>query len=81
MAAVTVTNTPTRHVLGDVVMRVFSVTGASGSTLDTGMKQILSTLVEPGTSITAISDSGGTLTFTSSGAMTAQKVVVLARVG
>lgn len=86
MAAVTQTGNPTRHVLGDVVMRVFNVAGASGSTLQTGMQQVLTVLTSPGSLITTVAQSnvaglGTQLTFTSSAPMTAETVTVIARVG
>jgi len=86
MAAVTQTGTPTRHILGDVVMRVFNLSGASGTTLQTGMLQVITVLTSPGSLITAVVQAniaglGTQLTFTSSAPMTAEVVTVIARVG
>lgn len=81
MAAVTQTSKPQRHVVGDLVLRVFTFTGTTGQTLDTGMQNIQWVGVEPGSLVTAIAISGGTITFTSSAPMTGEVVLVLARVG
>ena len=81
MAAVTQTGTPTRHVAGDCVFRVFNFTGSSGDTLDTGLQQILFVGLSAGSLITAVVIAGGLLTLTSSAPMTAETLFVLARVG
>jgi|WetSurMetagenome_2_1015567.scaffolds.fasta_scaffold06646_3 hypothetical protein len=82
MAAVSIVNSPTRHVIGDLVLRVFEITGASTNTLDTGMNNILAVLISPGSAITAATWSGGTVTFTTAGgAITTEVVVVIARTG
>lgn len=87
MAAVTLNNTPYRHVLGDLVFKIFNFSGASGSTLATGQQDIQLVNNQSSTSTgstTAIQNwtvVGGTITFTSSGAMTNEVVVVGSRVG
>jgi hypothetical protein len=86
MAAVTQTTAPSRHVLGDLATRVFTFTGSSGDTLQTGMQQILHVSLSAGSLITAITQTmvagiGVQLTFTSSGPMTAENIMVFARVG
>lgn len=81
MAAVTQDARAERHIFGDCAVRFFTVTGASGSTLDTGMRQIKMVLVEPGSTITGFTESGGVLTLTSSAPMVAQNVMVISRVG
>ncbi len=89
MAAVTFGTPPqTRHVFGDCAVRFFVVNGASGSTLATGMSQILFVAPQPfcqaGTAslITGLTVSGGTITFTTGGgAMVNEVIEVIARVG
>ena len=76
-----------RHVLGDLVTKYFVINGASGSTLATGMSDLLWWDVQQypqggGASvITNITQSGGTLTFTSSGPMVNEVIQVVGRVG
>lgn len=88
MAAVTQAGQPQRHVIGDLVTRIFTVSGATGSTLATGMQNILwvgvqqSTAAGVASAITSFSVSGGTITFTTGGGdMTSEVILVLARVG
>ncbi len=88
MAAVTQAGQPFRHVLGDLVSRIFTVSGASGSTLDTGQSNILWVGVQQSTSagvislITSFSVSGGRITFTTGGnPMAGEVILVLSRVG
>lgn len=89
MAAVTFgsTNQPQRHVVGDLIERYFTINGPSGSTLATGMINIVWAEMQPfclaGTAslITGISVSGGTLTFTSSGTMVNEVICVSATKG
>jgi hypothetical protein len=83
MAAVTVNNNPPqRHVLGDVAIKYFNISGASGNTLATGMNPILFIEIQQSnangviSAITAVSNNAGTLTFTSSGAMSNEIVAV-----
>lgn len=87
MAAVTQAGQPQRHVIGDLVVRFFTVSGASGSTLPTGMSNILFATNQQSTAagtislITAMSILGGTITFTSSAPMVSEVIMVIARVG
>lgn len=82
MAALTRIGTNERHVIGDLVMRFFTVTGVSGDTIDTGQQQIKAVLVPPGSTITGYTVSGSTVTLTTGGgAITEQLVVVISRVG
>lgn len=90
MAAVTTNNQPTRHVFGDCVVRFFDISGASGSTLATGLQSILWIGVQQSTEagsislITAFSYTGNpaTITFTTGGgAMVREKIMVIGRVG
>ena len=86
MAAVTVNYPPYRHVLGDLATRVFDISGATGSTLATGMTNISFVAIQQSTSagsastITSFSVSGGTITFTS-GTMTHEVVMVYGKSG
>lgn len=89
MAAVTQGAAPTRHVLGDLVVRFFTVSGATGSTLPTGMSNLLFVTNQQSTAagtislITAISYNAvtGVVTFTSSAPMVSEVIQVMARVG
>ena len=92
MAAVTINNassTAQRHVLGDVAVRYFNVSGASGSTLNTGLTNILFVSIQQSNAngtisvITAmnINTTTGVITFTSSGTMTNEVIAVEARQG
>ncbi len=88
MAEVTFGNPPPqRHVWGDLVVRFFVVNGASGTTLHTGMINILWAAMQPfnqaGTAslITGIAVSGGVLTFTSSSTMVNEVIMVVSRAG
>lgn len=87
MAAVTQGAAPYRHVIGDLVVRHFTISGATGSTLDTGMQQILFVDIQQSTAagsvslITSFSVSGGRITFASSAPMVNEVVGVTARVG
>lgn len=88
MAAVTQAGQPQRHVIGDLVVRFFTVSGATGSTLDTGMVNILFATPQQSTAagsislITAMAISGGRITFTTGGgAMVTEVIMVIARVG
>jgi len=90
MAAVTL-GTPAvqRFVIGNLVLKIFVVNGASGSTLPTGMAGLIwvDAAVSPqagGASlITGITFSGttGVVTLTSSGTMVNEVILVLAREG
>lgn len=87
MAAVTQGAAPTRHVYGDCVVRFFTISGNTGSTLATGMRNILFATNQQSTAagtislITAIANVAGTLTFTSSAPMVSEVIMVIARVG
>lgn len=90
MAAVTQNAQPYRHVIGDLVVRFFNISGASGSTLNTGMSGILFVQPQQSTAagtislITAVSvnTQTGVVTFTTGGgAMVTEIVMVIARVG
>ena len=81
------TPAPIRHVLGDVVAHFYVVSGASGSTLPVNLPGILfianQSYTQAGTAslITGISNSGGTITLTSSGPMVTEVIEVITRVG
>lgn len=89
MAAVTLGNTPSRHIWGDLAVRFFQVNGATGSTLATGMSNLLFVTASQSNAggtisvITAISYNAvtGVVTFTSSGTMVNENIMVIARVG
>jgi len=88
MADVTINNTPTRHVWGDLVVRIFDVSGASGSILRTGMGSILLVGWQPCTSagaasiLSTYSESAGVLTLITTGAAMVNEVVfVVSRTG
>jgi hypothetical protein len=88
MAAVT-TTTPVRVVAGSAVTRFFTVSGASGSTLATGMSSVLFVDIQQSTAagtislITAFSVAGNpaTITFTSSAPMVTEVIAVTGREG
>jgi hypothetical protein len=85
MAALNPTNSPYRHIIGDLAVRFYNLTG-SGTTGDTllipGITDILDVTVTPVTGATAFLTSwtGNTITFTVTGAWTAT-VAVFSRVG
>lgn len=89
MAAVTVAANPppARHDIGDLIVRYFTISGASGSTLVTGIGNVHFVANQPftvaGTAslITGISNSNGTLTFTSSAPMVTEVIQVIGRKG
>jgi len=76
-----------RHIFGDCVAKFYVISGATGSTLITGDINILFVANQPFTQagtaslITGISNSGGTLTFTSSAPMVNEVIEVISRVG
>ena len=82
MAALQPTNTPSRHVIGDLVMRFYNLSGNNGDTLTVaGASQILQADPVPTTAISlACTFSGNVITFVSAGAWTAT-VMVTSRVG
>ena len=88
MAAVTLGSpSPSRHVWGDQVVRFFVVSGASGSTINTGMVGIVWAENQPFTQagtaslINGLSVSGGTITLTSSAPMVNEVIQVIATKG
>lgn len=89
MAAVTQAGNPQRHVIGDLVLRTFNVSGVTGSTLATGMSAIQFVDIQQSTAAGSISlitsfsvnTVTGVITFTSSGPMVTEVVQVMARVG
>ena len=90
MAEVTFGTSPAgyRHILGDLVARFFEVSGASGSTLHTGLQQILFVENQPfckaGTAslITGLTESAGVLTLTTGGgAMVNEVIMAIGREG
>ena len=88
MAQVTYsTPKPLRHILGDLAVKFFVVSGASGSTLPTGLQQILfatqQAFTQAGTAslLTGLSISGSTITLTSSGPMVREVIMVIGREG
>lgn len=89
MAAVTVSNQRVRHVIGDLVTRFFTISGVTGSTLDTGMVAgtIAIVIIQQSTTagtvslITSFSISGATITFASSAPMVNERIMVIARKG
>ena len=79
---------PARHVIGDLVLKTFVVSGASGSTITTNMVGILFAAPQPfckaGTAslINGLSVSAaGVITLTSSGTMVNEIVVVIGKNG
>ena len=87
MAAVTVTNKPVRHVLGDLVLHRYALSAvANGSTLTVpGTSMIEVVTISPTTTTyagynPAASVSGNVITFTSSNAWSGT-VMVIARTG
>jgi hypothetical protein len=90
MAAVTLgTPAPNRYVIGNLVMRVFVVSGPTGSTLNTGMSNLINVdnqlYTQAGTAslITglAVNAATGVLTFTSSAPMVNEVIQVIATKG
>ena len=78
-----------RHIQGDIVTKIFVVSGASGSTLPTGQSQIYFIDTQPFTQagtaslITGITSAGNpvTLTLTSSSTMVNEVIRVMSREG
>ena len=89
MAAVTQNAQPYRHVLGDLVVRTFNISGVTGSTLPTGMTNIQFVDIQQSTAAGTISlitsfsvnSNTGVITFASSAPMVQEIVQVMARVG
>jgi hypothetical protein len=79
---------PARHVIGDLVLKTFVVSGASGSTITTNMTGILFAANQPfckaGTAslVNGLSVSAaGVITLTASGPMVNEIVTVIAKTG
>lgn len=89
MAAVTQAGQPQRHIIGDLVLRTFTISGVTGSTLSTNMSNVQFVDIQQSTAagtislITAFAVNAvtGVITFTSSGPMVSEVVQVMARVG
>lgn len=81
MAVLVPSNTPRRHVIGELVLRHYTMTGTDGDTLTVPQSSILFTTFTPTTNISGgITVAGSTLTFHTGGAFTAE-VAVFSRVG
>lgn len=82
MAALVSSKVPSRHVLGDVVARVFTLSGTNGDTLTiAGISQIVWVGCTPTTAIDfGATWSGNVVTFITAGAF-AGSVVVLSLAG
>lgn len=87
MAAVSLTGPSERHILGDLAVRYFQVSGVTGSTLATGIVNIKFVEVQQSTAagtislITSFSVSGSTITFASSAPMVTEVIAVIGREG
>ena len=81
MSVLTPTNTPRRHILGDLVVRHYTLTGTNGDTLVTSQTNIVHVSATPTTAIAVgVTVSGSTLTIVTVGAFTAD-FLVFSRVG
>lgn len=81
MAAIQATNAPKRHVLGDLVVKHYTVSGNNGDTLLTQQLGIIHVDATPTTAIAVgVTVSGSTLTFVTAGAFAAD-VAVYSREG
>lgn len=82
MAALVATNQPTRHIIGDLAIRFYQLSGTNGDTLTVpGTSQILHVDPTPTTAIDlAATVSGNVITFVSAGAWAAN-VAVISRTG
>lgn len=82
MAALTSTNSPTRHVLGDYVVRHYDLSGNNGDTFTSPQSELAFLVITPTTAIAvgATIASSGVITFVTVGAWAA-KVAVFSRVG
>lgn len=82
MAAITSTTSVVRHILGDLAVRYFTLSGNNGDTLTVnGISQVLQVTVTPTTAISVgATVSGNVVTFVTSGAWAAT-VGVFSRVG
>lgn len=81
MAALAPTNTPRKHVLGDLVVRHYTLSGNNGDTFTPPQENILHVDPTPTTSISiGVTVASGVITFVTSGAWAAD-VAVYSRVG
>lgn len=69
---------PQQSVYGDTITIFANIAGATGSTYTTNLASILKVTTSPGSLVTAVSVSGGTITFTSSGPMN-EPIQIIAR--
>lgn len=83
MAAVTLVSQSRLHIAGDLCIRFYTITGSTGNTLQlTGQTNLDIVLVQPGSAITGYTQTtpgpqGAILTFTASGAITAETICVI----
>ena len=81
MAAITQTNTPGRHVLGDYVVRHYDLSGNNGDTFTPPQNDLAFLAITPTTAIAVgATIANGVITFVTAGAWAA-KVAVFSRVG
>ena len=81
MAALTPTNSPTRHVLGDYAVRHYDLSGNNGDTFTPPQLDLAFLAITPTTAIAVgATISNGVITFVTAGAWAA-KVAVFSRVG
>lgn len=82
MAALSPTNTPLRHVLGDLVLRDYDLSGTNGDTLTLPQgESVLQVIATPTTAIAlGATRSFNVVTFVTSGAW-AGRVTVITRIG
>lgn len=85
MAAVTQPTPPRYNVAGSFRQNFYTVSGATGDTLTVPMNEVVQINVQPGSTITGVSDTvnpagpgtGTVITFTASGAFTAASVEII----
>ena len=82
MPAILPTNTPTRHVIGDLVARFYDLSGNNGDTFQSPVPSLRMVVITPTTAIAvgATFNSQALITFISSGAWAA-RVMVISREG
>jgi hypothetical protein len=82
MAALTPTNSPNRHVLGDVVWRDYDLSGNNGDTFSVPVPEtIMQVVVTPTTAISiGVTRSFNVATFVTSGAWAA-RISIVSRIG
>lgn len=68
-----------QSVMGDQQKITMTIAGATGSTISTNLANLFIMDTSPGTTITAVSFSGGTATITSSAPITAEIVALWGR--